>query len=339
MDASSPSSTSPDRLGAEIPAREIAGPQAWTRESVSPDAWLVPLPPAAAEELDAVAESLRAAPRPWQSLAPEDLRLAACARAMAEVRDRLLNGAGLAVLDRVPVERYNLDENRAIGWLVASMLGQIVAQKWDGTLVYDVKDYGTPLGYGVRRSVTNLSQPFHTDGPWLWKPPRFVGLFCLQSAGQGGLSRFASLVTAHNRLLRRQPDLLARLYRPFRWDRQAEHGPGEEKFATHPVFARGDETLLARYYEDYVLNGYRLAGEALDREGRAALAALRAIVEAPESWTEFRIEKGQFQYLSNRQFAHSRTGFRDTEPELGRHMLRFWNRDEGSVHIEGQRRG
>jgi hypothetical protein len=67
--------------------------------------------------------------------------------------------------------------------------------------------------------------------------------------------------------------------------------------------------------------------------------ALREIVEDPANWVEFRIEKGQLQYLNNRQFAHSRTAFKDagtSEQGQGRHMLRLWNRDEGSWHLEGR---
>lgn len=329
--------SSPGPAGETWPAEEIGGPQAWTRETISPAAWLVALPAGAGAEIDRIAHALRAAPRPWHSLGPGDFELTACRKAMAEVRDRLINGTGLAVLDRVPVERYDLDQNRGIGWLLSGLLGQVVAQKRDGTRLYDVKDMGQPLRYGVRRSVTNLDQPFHTDGPWLWQPPRFVGLLCLQSAREGGLSRFASLVAAHDQLLRQHPRALARLYRPFHWDRQAEHAPDDPAFSTHPVFARDGRALVARYYEDYIVNGGRLAGEPLAPDGLEALAALRAIIGAPGNWIEFRVERGQFQYLDNRRFAHSRTGFRDA-PEAGvqRHMLRFWNRDEGTTHLDGQ---
>jgi alpha-ketoglutarate-dependent taurine dioxygenase len=323
--------------GARMPDSEIGGPQAWRRDTLSPEAWLVSLRGPAVAELDAIAHSLKATPRPWQCLRLADFELGACVQALSEARDRLVRGVGLAVIDRIPVERYQPDASRAIGWLMASLLGQVVAQKWDGTLLYDVKDSGQALGYGVRRSVTNLGQPFHTDGPWLWRPPRFVGLLCLQSAPEGGLSRFVSLVTAHDELLRRRPHELERLYRPFRWDRQAEHGPEDLKFATHPVFACEGRALTARYYHDYIVNGSRLAGEALDADGSEALAALRAIVEAPENWIEFRVERGQLQYIDNYRFAHSRTAFRDT-PGAGihRHMLRFWNRDEGTPDLEGQ---
>lgn len=65
---------------------------------------------------------------------------------------------------------------------------------------------------------------------------------------------------------------------------------------------------------------------------------MRAIVDDPENWVEFRIEKGQLQYLNTRQFAHSRTAFRDAlESGRRRHMVRLWSRDEGTSHIDGER--
>ncbi|HEY7205852.1 MAG TPA: TauD/TfdA family dioxygenase [Methylomirabilota bacterium] len=327
-----------EQISVRIPAGDVEPAKAWTRDRISADRWLVPVPPACVDELDEVVASLRAAPRPLEALTPADFSLRACSALMAQVRTKLQTETGLAVVDRLPVERYDVEENRAIGWLLAAMLGQVVAQKADGARVYDVMDTGRALGYGVRRSVTNLGQPFHTDGGWLWKAPAFVGLFCLESALEGGLSRFVSLVTAHNELRRSRPDLLARLYRSFPWDRQGEHAPGAPRVSHRPVFEY-DGALSSRYYEDYIVNGYRLAGEEPDDEGRAALAALRAIVDDPASWVEFRIEKGQLQYLHNRQFAHSRTAFKDAVAPgqgRGRHMLRLWNRDEGSWHLEGR---
>jgi alpha-ketoglutarate-dependent taurine dioxygenase len=290
------------------------------------------------KEIHAVVKSLRGSGAgPIEALEPARFRLASCGKLMETVLGKLVDGPGLAVVDRVPVEEYSAEESKAIGWLLAGILGRIVAQKWDGTRLYDVKDSGQPLGYGVRRSVTNLGQPFHTDGPWLWQPPAFVGLFCLATARAGGESRVRSLAAAHNAMRARHPRLLARLYAPVHWDRQAEHGPGEARWSTHPVFASDGSTLAARYYDDYIINGQKLADEPLDAEGVDALAALREIVDAPEEWVEFRIEQGQLQYLNNRQIAHCRTAFRDAgEAGQIRHMLRLWNREEGTLHVDGQ---
>jgi alpha-ketoglutarate-dependent taurine dioxygenase len=315
---------------------EIKGPQTWKRDGLTPKDWLLPLPEAAVAELDAVVERLRREARSVESLAPDEFELATCAELMTAAR-RKLDETGLAVLDRVPVERYSVPENQAVGWLLARMLGPVVAQTWRGCRLYDVKDTGQTLGYGVRRSVTDLGQPFHTDAGWLWMPPAYVGLFCLESAPDGGISRFVSLVTAHNEMARRFPDLLPRLYRPFAWDRQAEHPPDAPRIARRPVFEHdGNGTLMARWYEDYVHNGYKLAGEPLDDAGREALLALRGIVDDPANWIAFRIERGQFQYINNRQFAHSRTAFKDApDGSRRRHMIRLWNRSEGSTDLEG----
>ncbi|HVC65221.1 MAG TPA: TauD/TfdA family dioxygenase [Candidatus Dormibacteraeota bacterium] len=324
-----------DQLAVQVAPEDVELKKSWTRESISPEGWLIPLPADCVAELDEVAAAVRATPRPVDTLDPADFSLRACTAVMASVRAKLETDTGLAVVDRFPVERYGQAENLAIGWLLAAMLGQVVAQKANGTRLYDVKDSGQALGYGVRRSVTNLGQPFHTDGGWLWKAPAFVGLFCLESAMEGGLSRFVSLVTAHHELRRRRPDLLARLYQPFHWDRQGEHAPDAPRVSRQPVFEFEGGTLASRYYEDYVRNGSKMAGEELDDEGTQALVALREIVDDPANWVEFRIEKGQLQYLNNRQFAHSRTAFTDPGPGQGRHMLRLWNRDEGTWHLEG----
>jgi hypothetical protein len=52
---------------------------------------------------------------------------------MSDVRAKLETDTGLAVVDRIPVERYAPEENRAIGWLLAAMQGQVVAPKVNGT--------------------------------------------------------------------------------------------------------------------------------------------------------------------------------------------------------------
>lgn len=315
-----------------MPAPHIDGPSAWRRDELTPAAWTVRVTPEALAEL-------RALVRRWREgamdLAADLEPPPACAALMRAARERLDAGCGLAVLDRLPVEEHTLEENRAIGRMLAGALGRLVAQKWAGVRVYDVRDTGRPLGHGVRRSITNLGQPFHTDGGWLSGPPAHVGLLCLDTAAEGGVSRFVSLVTVHNLLRQRQPGLLARLYRPFAWDRQAEHGPDDRPWAWRPVFAWDGRRLTGRWYEDYIVKGQALAGEPLDAEGAEALAAVRALVDAPEHWTEFRIERGQFQYLDNLRFAHCRTAFADA-PGRRRHMLRFWNRDAGRPDLEAE---
>jgi alpha-ketoglutarate-dependent taurine dioxygenase len=315
---------------------EVRDRRAWRGAELSPRDWLVPLPPRCVDELDGVARQVRRDPLPVLLLTPDQFALGACAEQMDRVRQQLRSGPGLAVLDRVPVERYSLEENRVLCFLLGQLLGRPVAQKWDGAMLYDVRDTGAALEYGVRRSVTNLDLTFHTDAPWLEHPPELVGLYCLHPAREGGVSRFVSLCTVHNELRRRHPDLLPRLYRPFPWDRQAEHAPGDATVTQRPVFQADGHGLTARVNERLIETGAALLGTPVDAEGVEALAAMRAIVDSPALRVELTIERGQVQYLDNRQFAHSRTDFQDApEPHLKRHLIRIWTREEGRRTFHG----
>ncbi|PON19225.1 hypothetical protein C2W62_03755, partial [Candidatus Entotheonella serta] len=177
---------------------EIIDKRAWQRDHVSPSDWLIPFPEAGVAELDEAVAILDQYPQPNHHLTLDQLpSLMTCRQVMTQVRTTLYQ-SGMAVIDHLPVDRYSTEQNKIIYRLLGQMLGRVVDQKWGGTTLYDVKDSGKALGHGVRRSITNLGQPFHTDGPWLSMTPEIVSLFCLQTAQTGVMSRLVSLITAHN---------------------------------------------------------------------------------------------------------------------------------------------
>jgi alpha-ketoglutarate-dependent taurine dioxygenase len=216
------------------------------------------------------------------------------------------------------------------------MVARPVAQKWDGTMVYDVRDLGRPPGNGVRPDVTNAEQSFHTDNSYNHCPPEYVGLLCLATAREGGVHRVVSFPAVHEVMRREHPDLLARLHRPFYFDRQREHAPGDVMVTHHPLFESGGGRLRARLSRFQVENGQRLAGVPLDDEGRAALLALDAIMNRPGMAWEFTFEPGQIQLANNLVLGHKRTAFVDwPEPERRRHLVRLWLRDRGRAFYNG----
>jgi alpha-ketoglutarate-dependent taurine dioxygenase len=281
-------------------------------------------------------EALDRDPLPLLLLRPDDFALDASRAFMRTVKRTIDDGPGFAIVDRLPLDRLRREEAVAVFWLLSSLIARRVAQKWDGTMVYDVRDLGRPPGNGVRPDITNAEQSFHTDNSYNLCPPEHVGLLCLHPAMEGGVSRIVSLVSAHNEMRRRHPDLLPRLYQPFYFDRQREHAPGDVMVIDHPIFELDGTRLTGRLSRFQVKNGQALAGVALDNAGDAALEALEAVMSREDMTVDFHFEAGQMQFLNNRRIAHKRSGFRDwPEPERKRHLVRLWLRDRGRAFYNG----
>ena len=316
-----------------------AVPQAWTRATIAPADWTVPLPEAARRELLAVRDERRQAPVPTFLLDPRNFALDACRATMAEVRRVTQSGPMFAVLDRLPMDEVTREETIALYWLLSSLLARPVAQKLDGQMFYDVMDTGAKLrpGSGIRPTVTNADLRFHNDNSYNETPPEFVCLLCLHPAMRGGISQVMSVAAVHDALQQRHPDLMSRLYRPFWYDRHAEHQPGEPTTFAAPIFERGtDGTIKARLALSEIHAGYELRGERQDNETAAALAAVQAVFEQPELHVELGFEAGQIQYVNNRATGHARTEFIDfPEPERKRHLVRLWLRDAGRRGYRG----
>lgn len=308
-------------------------PQAWTRDTIAPADWTVTLTEAATRELLAVRDEIRRAPVPTFLLDPKDFALEASRAVMAEVRRVTRSGPMFAVLDRLPMAEITRDEAIQLYWLLSSLLARPVAQKITGQMFYDVMDTGAKLkpGSGIRPTVTNVDLRFHNDNSYNDTPPEYVCLLCLHPAKQGGISQVMSVATVHAALAQRHPELMARLYRPFWYDRHAEHHADEPTTFAAPIFERGaDGTIKARLALSEIHAGYELRGERMDNETAAALAAVQSVFDQPELHVELGFAPGQIQFVNNRATGHARTEFTDfPEPERKRHLVRLWLRDAG----------
>jgi hypothetical protein len=306
------------------------GPRGWIGSQLPEAAGHWRLPADVLAELDTVVGELRRNPLPTVTLSPEEFALARTRAFAAEVRHELEHGHGFAILDRLPLDRWSREEASAAYWLLSACLMRPVAQSWDGKLIYDVRDSGKPVGNGVRPDITNVEQNFHTDNSYNHCPPKVVGLLCLQTAKQGGVSGLISFRAAHDAMAERHPNLLARLYQPFYFDRQREHAPGDVMVTHHPMFEERDGRMVARLSHRQVVNGYKLAGVPLDGLAHDALEAFEAILEELGRARNFVFAPGQIQYVNNLALGHRRTRFEDwPEPERKRHLVRLWLRDSG----------
>lgn len=315
---------------------QVRDSRAWLASDIDKDACIVKLDEAAIDEAMQMVEQMHAQPLPVLLRDPGQFAVPALRDFMARAQELLDGLPGVAVVDRLPMAVLDQQDAIAVFWILGKLIGRPVAQKWDGTMLYDVRDTGKRYSYGVRGSYTNLELLFHTDNAFAVAPPDYVALLCICPAMQGGVSRFCSIHAVHNALLEHHPRHLERLYQCVLWDRQAEHAPGAPKVAWAPVFRYQDGQLSARLNVVLIRKGYEVAGVPMDAETADALAALEEVADAPELWFELSIERGQMQYLNNRTIAHYRSEFTDCEdPARKRHLVRTWHREHGLPSYDG----
>ena len=310
------------------------GPRAWTRRTIRESDWRIAVPSSCLDEIEQLERVLERDPVPTYLLAPSDYKLDACRNLLGEVRRRLDEGPGVAVVDRIPIEELSgRPQIEAVFWLLAAMVGRPVVQTLDGRILLEVTDTGVKKRIGVRGFRTNVAQPPHVDNSFNHAPPDHVSLLCLNTAREGGASRFVSFHSVHNVLLAEHPRLLERLYRPFYQDRQGDFWPDESQTVFFPVFELRPD-LRCRYTHFTIPAGYETAGIEMDAETRAAFETMSRVVQDPDLCCEFTIRPGELQFVNNRWCGHGRTAYVD-DPERKRLMLRLWHRDGGFRRYRG----
>ena len=315
----------------------LASPMTWAAQTLFENDGLITFDGDCIAELDRTAAEIEANPLATEALHSRHFEMPACQAAMARVREQVDNGIGFAIIDRLPVERLETEPAKKLYWLLMSMIDRPVAQKWDGTMIYDVTDTGKKSrpGSGVRSSKTNGGQSYHTDNAFNL-PPDFVALFCLQTARKGGVSGLVSLETVHNLMLAECPEVLPRLYEPFHFDRQMEHAPNDARLSFKPVFESDGARVYANFSPRLIEHAYAMNNEEMDATARAAINALMRIPERAGLGKMFKFERGQIQIVNNRRLGHRRTAFRDwDEPERRRHLVRIWLRKTGRPFYQG----
>ena len=310
---------------AGLPAR-FDGPNAWYGpEMASRGDWIETL---SGEELDEVAT----AARPWlarverdaralNEMTVADFRLPTLALRAARVTGELLRGRGFVLLRGLPVEQWGARLCAVAFYGLGLHIGVPRTQNAQGHLLGHVRDLGLRSDDpNVRIYQTHERQTFHTDSADV------VGLLCLQTAKQGGLSALVSSITLYNELRARRPDLARRLFSPFATDRRGEVPPGEKPYFTIPVFNWHEGELSAIYQRQYIDSAQRFAdAPRLAGDDVAALDLLDALADDPALHMTMTLERGDMQFVHNHTLLHDRTAFEDhPEPARRRHLLRLW---------------
>ena len=318
-----------------VPAQrmaEVIDPADWTDESLGPvDGWSYHITDRDADELVAGVAAFRRRHLPLVDVNRDNFPLLGFGGILRDVRSELIEGRGIVMLKKFPLERLDR-EGVAIAYLgLGSYLGEKMAQNLHGHVLGHVKDLGGDYTKG-RGYDTNAELRFHTDGC------AYVGLLCLQTSMRGGASRVASSVRVYNTILERRPDLCALLCEDYYRDNNNEISEGEKNWFRQPIFsftegyfsATGAGATLERAQKLPDVPKWTLAQ-------REAVEVYRQVAE--EVAIDIDFVPGDIQFLSNYVALHTRRAFEDwPEPGRKRHLLRLWLGDPDGRPIPKEQR-
>jgi hypothetical protein len=310
-------------MGSAIATRQpVQSPANWESAALARRGdWLRVLDPDDIAEIDAAFRAFRARGLDLAAMRREDVPMPRFAGVAAQALDALEAGPGMFMIRGFPIERYPLDDARAIYWLLGKHLGTAVSQSDEGDVLGDVRDIRVPADSPRFRAYkTSGRAAFHTDSCDV------AALFVLRAAKSGGVSMVASSVAVHNEILRTRPDLLEVLYRPFYWSMQGQERAGEEPYYPQPIFTSHEGHVSCRYIRGQIKNGQRFpAAPRLTPEQDAAMDLLDATAADPRFCFLTNFQPGDLQLCNNHVVMHARSAFEDhPEPERRRHLLRMW---------------
>src|SRR5580658_6993970 len=301
----------------------IEGTSAWLGRDLRgrEDKWTYQLSPKDIAEIEAATAAARARGLDIAEIRPADFPLPNLRTKLDRLREEVLNGRGFVLLRGLPVDDRPIADSAAAYCGIGSYFGNPRSQNAMGHLLGHVRDLGLATSDpNVRTYQTTERQHFHTDSCDV------VGLLCLKTAKQGGLSSLVSSSAIYNAMAQRYPDLAGRLFQPFSVDRRGEVPDGKKPWFDMPVFHDHLGYLSAIYSGPYIRSAQRFPEVTrLTELDFAALDAFDSLAEDRDLRLDITFQPGDIQLVHNHTILHDRTSFVDwPEPERKRHLLRLW---------------
>jgi hypothetical protein len=268
-----------------------------------------------------VAAAAHAGSKPLEAWTCEDFPLNSLMARVQNWMHELDVGRGFVLIKGFPVSLHDETVCSKVYWGLGRHMGRAVSQNTDGDLLGHVRDTGAdPNAYGVRLYKTRAEQDFHTDGADI------IGLFCLQPARHGGVSRIVSSVRIFNEILARAPELVPVMFEPFPFDTQNQHKDGQRAWFEMPL-CRFDGRTLSTFFIPWYIRESQMHAEAprLSDAQQRVIGLIEEIANDPAFFLDMDFEAGDMQFLKNAVILHKRTAYEDyAEPERKRHLLRLW---------------
>jgi len=240
----------------------------------------------------------------------------------------LINGCGFFVIRGRTLSNFNNLEKKHIYIVISKIIGILLEQNKNHDLSVEIKDLGKSMKTGGRYHHTKEGGSYHTDGSHLYaNPPDYVGLLCINPAKKGGVSKFMSAYTIHNKLLDRK-NLLEILYEKFHHDRKNENLDNEQPTRFEPIFELIENNLKFKYQKELIETGHEKANEPLTEKQIEAINFLEDILRDSNKMVTYDLQSGDMMFSNNRWLIHDRTPFEDFDDEnLKRLLHRTWIRE------------
>jgi hypothetical protein len=235
---------------------------------------------------------------------------------MPKVQDIVLNGRGLIILSGIERGRYTDEELERIYWGLGTHLGIGVVQSVYGDMMGYVEANENDPYARAYRSTDELR--YHCDTQEL------VGLMCLQTAPEGGLSLIASTLAIHNEIFRRRPDLLDALYEGYYLaPSELQHSERPVTDVKTPIYCYRDGLVSCTYGAAFITRAAAVRGEELPPKLADAMRLFTQIASDPAFHLSFHLQPGEIMLWQNFTNVHSRTEFKNSDTQK-RKLLRLW---------------
>ena len=241
----------------------------------------------------------------------------------------LIQGCGFCVINGTNFTAFDKHELSNIHILISKIFGELLIQNKQGEQTVEVKDLGKTLSTGGRYHHTKEGGSYHTDGCHIFEnPPDYVGLLCLNPAKNGGVSKFISAYTIHNKL-QEDKNLLRILYEKFYMDKRNENQADETPTQFVPIFTYNNGKLNCRCCQRELIDaGHEKMNKPLTEYQKNALDNLDKLLANENLAVSYLLKKGDMMYSNNKWLIHDRTDFEDSDDEnLKRALLRTWIRE------------
>ena len=241
----------------------------------------------------------------------------------------LVEGIGFFIIDGKCFTNFSKEELIEIYQNVCKILGTLYVQNDKNQKLVQVQDRGKSMKSGGRYHQTKEGGSYHTDSPQWKKVPDFIGMCCINPAKKGGESKFVSVYSIHNKMLKEHKQFLEMLYQQFHFDKRGEFESKESPTVFEPIFTYNNNQLKCRYLRDYINDGQMIQNTPLSKEQNEALDIFDKIIHDENLVMSYKLRQNEMVFFNNNRVMHGRTSFEDFEGiENKRLMIRTWIKDE-----------